>query len=474
MSVNQILSILWRRLWLVLIGLVATIVGATAVLLVVPPRYEAQATASVDLGRADPVTGAETSAMSSKTLIGTFSALIESNRIATDVVKRLNLASDPQFAQQYLTSGVSGQLGINEWIAQSLAKGVDAKNIDGTNIIAVTYKSSSPIQAALIANTFLASFEDAVVDMKVASAQQTSSWLEPQLEKLHADLDASRAKLIAFQNQNKLLAPAAGGTDNDASPLASTGSDLSSAKAQLLALQSQLSVIDSGQGASTQTTTLLDSPVLANLKASLASVNSDLGRARADLGSNNPKVQALLASQRSLQDQIGVEIPNIRRNAVAKIKALQDQIATLESNYSDQYGKMISVQAQRDQLASMQRDVSFRQDQLDTSQKSAASARMQGQLSFSNVTTLDNATPPAKPTFPKVPLILALAIGAGLALGVIFALIAEALDRRIRGVADLQFATDLPLLGTIAKTNTKGARKDKGKGFTLSMPAAPR
>lgn len=472
MSVNQILSILWRRLWLVLIGLVATIVGATAVLLIVPPRYEARATASVDFGRADPVTGAETNAMAGRALLGTFTSLIESDRIATDVAKRLNLASDPQFAQSYIESGVSGQIGINEWIAQQLVKGVDARNIDGTTIIAITYKSSSPIQAALIANTFLAAFEDAVIDMKVAAAQQTASWLEPQLEKLRSDLDGSRAKLIAFQNDKRLLAPSAGGTDNDISPLTATGSDLSGAKAQLLGLQSQIAVIDSGQGASTQQTTLLDSPVLANLKSSLSTVNADLGRARTDLGSNNPKVQALLASQKSLQDQINAEIGNIRRTATAKIKALQDQIATLQANYSDQYGKMIAVQAQRDQLASLQRDVVFRQDQLDTAQKSAAAARMQGQLSFSNVSTLDSATPPSSPTFPKVPLILALAVGAGLALGVIFALIAEALDRRIRVPADLQFATDLPVLGTIAKSKVKGSRQDKAKGFSLSLPAA--
>ena len=470
MSVNHVLSIIWRRLWLVLVGFVATIAGAAIVVLVVPPRYEAKATASVDFGRADPVTGAETNAMAGRTLLGTLTSLIESSRIATDVSRRLNLASDPQFTQDYIASGVSGQIGINEWIAQQLNKQVDARNLDGTNIISITYRSSSPIQAALIANTFLASFEDAVIDMKVTGAQQTASWFEPQLEKLRTDLEASRSKLIAFQNENKLLAPSAGGADSDISPLVATGSDLSGVKAQLLTLQSQLSAIDSGQGA--QQTSLLDSQVLSTLKGSLSTVNSDLGRARTELGSNNPKVQSLLASQKSLQDQIGVELQNIRRTGAAKIKALQDQIATLETNYSDQYGKMIAVQARRDQLASLQREVSFRQDQFDTAQKSAAAARMQGQLSFSNVTTLDNATPPSSPSFPKIPLVTALAIGAGLALGIIFALIAEALDRRIRGVSDLQFATDLPLLGTISRTRMRGSRKNKSKGFSLPVPAA--
>jgi polysaccharide biosynthesis transport protein len=473
MSVNQVLSILWRRLWLVLVGLIATITGAAVVLAVVPPRYEAIATASVDFGRADPVTGEATAANAARTLMGSLLALIESQRISTDVVRRLNLTSDPQYTQEYLQSGVSGQLGLTEWLANTISKNVDAKMTEGTTVISIIYKSSSPIQAALLANTYLAAFEDAVVEMKVSAAQQTSGWLEPQLEKLRASLEDSRAKLVQFQQSARLLAPTQGSGDSDASPLMATTGDLASAKAQLLSLQSQLAAIDSGKAANAQAS-LLDSPILANLKASLASVNSDLGRARSDLGSNNPKVQALVASQRSLQEQIAAELITARNTANAKIKALQDQIATLQTTYSDQYGKMISVQAQRDELSTLQRDVAFRQEQLDSASRTAAAAKLQGQLSFSNVTTLDNATPPTAPAFPKIPLVAALALGAGLGLGIIFALIAEALDRRVRVTADLNYATDVPLLGVIAKSRIKGTKRIRDKGFSLSLPAAQR
>jgi uncharacterized protein involved in exopolysaccharide biosynthesis len=472
MSINQIVSILWRRIWLLALGLIATVVGATAVVLLVPPRYEAAATASVDFGQADPVTGASPTAAATRGALGNLVALIESQRVALDVVKRLNLAGDPTLTRDYLSSGVSGQLGINEWVANTISKNVDAKPVEGTNVLSISYRSASPIQSALIANTYLASFEDMALELKVAAAQQTATWFEPQMEKLRADLEAARAKLVQYQKTTKLLAPMAGGGDSDMNPLLSTGTDLATAKGQLVALQSQVSAIDSGQGSSQSS--LVDSPVLGSLKTSLASVGAELGRARTDLGANNPKVLALLASQKSLQDQINVEISTIRRTSLARIKALKDQIATLEANYSDQYGKMISVQGQRDELASIQREVAFRQEQLDNASKSAAAARLQSQLSFSNIATLDNANPPSAPTFPKIPLIAALALGAGLALGVIFALIAEALDRRIRVVSDLDYATASPLLGVIVKARGKSLSKPKPKGFSLSFPAAQR
>lgn len=470
MSLKHVLSILWRRLWLVLTGLIATLVGAAVVVTVVPPRYEATASASIDIGRSDPVTGAANVVNGGRGVVGGLISLIQSQRIAAEVVRRLNLAADPTFTQDYLSSGVSGQIGITEWIAQTISKSLDARSNDAGNVITITYRGPSAVQAALLANSFLSAFEDTVVELKVAAAQQTSTWLEPQLDKLRASLEESRQKLLQFQQTAKLLAPTQGGTDNDASPLAATSGDLASSKAQLLALQTQLSALDSGQANSQ--TSLLDTPALSQLKTSLASTISDLGRARSTLGSNNPKVQALLASQRSLQDQIAAELITARATATAKIKALQEQIAALQSTYSDQYGKLISVQGQRDQLASLQREYAFRQEQLDSASRAAASAKMQGDLSFSNVTTLDNATPPQSAAFPKIPLVAGLSVGAGLALGVIFALIAEALDRRIRVTDDLGFATDAPLLGVIAKSKIKSARRSRDKGFSISLPAA--
>ena len=44
---------------------------------------------------------------------------------------------------------------------------------------------------------------------------------------------------------------------------------------------------------------------------------------------------------------------------------------------------------------------------------------------------------------------MAVAIGAGLSLGLILALLAEALDRRIRYVGDLELAVAAPVLGIL-------------------------
>ena len=55
MSVSQILVILLRRAWIVMLALLTTVIVAGGVLLFVPGRYDAVATASIDPGNIDPI-----------------------------------------------------------------------------------------------------------------------------------------------------------------------------------------------------------------------------------------------------------------------------------------------------------------------------------------------------------------------------------------------------------------------------------
>jgi uncharacterized protein involved in exopolysaccharide biosynthesis len=192
-----------------------------------------------------------------------------------------------------------------------------------------------------------------------------------------------------------------------------------------------------------------DNTAVAGLKSQLNTVNADIGRLRSEVGANNPRLMALVAARKSLESQLETEIANSRKQMATRVTALKGQIESLEKQRSAETQKMIDVQGQRAQLASLKQDVEFREQQLFGAAKSASASRLQGQLSLSNISPLDAATPPVTPAFPKPFLVWAAGIGAGLALGVIFALLAEAFDRRVRVVSDLEFAGHAAVLGTL-------------------------
>src|SRR5271168_1536870 len=456
MPLQQVLYILWRRLWIVVLAFASTLAGAVAVLIVVPARYDAVATASIDPGQADPVSG---ELIGGTTMVGIMQgnlvALATSSQVALEVVKRLNLASNAETIAGYDQSGSAGIVDIDQWVASGLLIHEDAKFGIGSNVLSITYKSSSPSQSALIANSFMSAFVDAAIAAKGAAAQQAAQWFAPQIDKLRAELTAAHEKLAHFQAESNLLSPT--GSDSENEQLLAVTNELDQAKAELVSLKSQLAGSPEAAAESNDAQSI-DLSTLTTLRANLAAVNAEIGKLQVEVGSGNPKLVERLSTRKSLLDQIETHIAEYKSKLQSRVTAQQGKISALEMARADQMRRMIQVQGKRDELASLTREVAFSQDEVDRVAKAAVQARLQSQLSFSNISLIDKASPPTSVSFPKPILVAIGGVGLGLALGLILALLAEALDRRVRHASDLGFVASASVLGELARTSRTARR----------------
>ena len=323
MSPSQVLLILWRRLWVVALTFASTLVGAGGVVMLVPPRYDAVATASIDPGAGDPITGQMVGGSLVNILQGNLTALARSQRVALDVVKRLNIAANPESVALYQASGAAGRVEMDAWLAAELDRNVDAKFAAGANVLSITYRSNSPVEGALLANSFMSAFIDAAVEMKTASAQQTAQWFAPQMDKLRADLASARDNLAQFERASNLLAPNASG-DSDNSQLMAAANELSTARAELAALESRRKSRAEGDiaeaPASANEATDTDVQVLVSLKNRVTEVTTDIGKLQAELGANNPKLTAQVAALASLRQQVRDQTALIAGKLAARIE----------------------------------------------------------------------------------------------------------------------------------------------------------
>ena len=447
MSVSQVLVILLRRGWIVALAFLTTTVVAGGVLLFVPSRYDAIATASIDPGNIDPIS--ETSEVAGSSMImlmqGNMISLVTSDRVALDVVRRLNLTASPLVQESFRESTSFGRESVEDWMASILLKNVDPKFNLGTNVLSIKYKSDDPNQSALIANAFLAATIDGSVAMKAAAADQTARWFAPQLEDLRKELELARTALATFQAKANMVAPTAGG-DSETSQYMAISAELSTATALLTAMQSRLA---SGSTELSNDPSDPDLQVLAGLKERLLTTEAGIEAAKGILGANNPKMVADQANLASIRRQLTEATDKMRQHLKERIATTQSQIASLEAEQAQAQKKLIEVQGQRDRMGELQHDVGFRVEQLNARERAAEQAKLQSKLTFSDITVLDKATPPIDPAFPKPIIVIPVGIAAGLALGLLLALLAEATDRRVRFPPDLEFAAPAPFLGNL-------------------------
>ena len=466
MSISQVLVILLRRGWIVVLALLSAMLVVGGVLLFVPGRYEAVATASIDPGNTDPISEQSGGGGMIGLMQGNILSLVTSQRVAVDVVKRLNLTANPQVQESFRTSPSFGRESIDEWMAAGLAASVSPAFNLGTNVLAIKYKSSDPNQAALLANAFLASTIDGSVAMKAADADQTARWFAPQIAELRKELEASRQTLEDFQTQTSMVAPGEGG-DSETSQYMAINSQLVTAKAQLNTLQSRLS---SGSTDLSNDPSDPDLQIVAGLKEKLLTSQVSVEAAKGSVGANNPKMIAEQASAASVRKQLADATDKMRQHLKERIANTQDQIASLKSELTQAQKTLISVQAQRDHLNQLQHDVAFRADVLNARERALEQAKLESKLTFSNMTVLDKAVPPLAPAFPKPFVVIPVGLVAGLAVGLLLAILAEATDRRVRFPIDLEHAASAPFLGSLEAVPTRKRASPSWVGPTQSRP----
>jgi len=465
-SISQVLVILLRRGWIVVLALLSAMLVVGGVLLFVPGRYEAVATASIDPGNTDPISEQSGGGGMIGLMQGNILSLVTSQRVAVDVVKRLNLTANPQVQESFRTSPSFGRESIDEWMAAGLAASVSPAFNLGTNVLAIKYKSSDPNQAALLANAFLASTIDGSVAMKAADADQTARWFAPQIAELRKELEASRQTLEDFQTQTSMVAPGEGG-DSETSQYMAINSQLVTAKAQLNTLQSRLS---SGSTDLSNDPSDPDLQIVAGLKEKLLTSQVSVEAAKGSVGANNPKMIAEQASAASVRKQLADATDKMRQHLKERIANTQDQIASLKSELTQAQKTLISVQAQRDHLNQLQHDVAFRADVLNARERALEQAKLESKLTFSNMTVLDKAVPPLAPAFPKPFVVIPVGLVAGLAVGLLLAILAEATDRRVRFPIDLEHAASAPFLGSLEAVPTRKRASPSWVGPTQSRP----
>jgi uncharacterized protein involved in exopolysaccharide biosynthesis len=404
MSLTQFLRILWARKLLILGTALFCLAGGLTAIMIVPPRWKAQADVYLNLIKPDPVTG-EVLGMAARSYVATQVKLISDYTVAGLAVDKLGWLSDPTFIQQYQRRSQSNNIDFRRWLAQIVSSQTDAGIPDGSNIMAITYTGSNPEAAKAIVNAVREAYLDVTVSFKRGDANKNADWFAQQAVQLKNELIAAQTAMANFERENDIV-------------MQDDRTDIDSARLTALATQA-----DGAAGGG-------------SLEAQVAGVDAQIRQAQETLGPNHPQLQSLRAQRASLA-------------------SLMSQGATRSSGSSSSSrvaAAKAAVMGNRDKLARMrilQSDVALRQEQYNKAIGREAEFRQQAGIVDAGVTALGAAYVPQTPSYPNKPLIVGGSLGLGLAFGILIALLTELLDRRVRSPEDLTAALGLPVLAVI-------------------------
>ncbi|MBU2581873.1 MAG: polysaccharide biosynthesis tyrosine autokinase [Alphaproteobacteria bacterium] len=485
-----------RRRWRIAAGItVAVTLIAAGVAYLLPDRYEASATLQLDPRKKNVanIEGVVSDLYVDTAAIESEAEVIASRNVLLKVIERLNLRNDPEFSTSGLFSppteadaqSLEPANGISEpaketaiprrdQFATAFARNLEVSRVRNTLLLEVTFTSSDPDKAALIANTIAEVYIAEQLAAKSDLSQTATNLLDGHLESLRKRVRDAEARVEAYKAEKNIFASE--GQILSEKELTRWMERTVEARNRTVEMRAQFEQAkklgDSGHSMDA-IQQVVSSLTVRGLKEKYAEVSRRKAELSTRYGERHPemlKVRAELDdAQRQLDTEISSLIANLENEYVEAVARERELLAGLEQKKREEAER----RAANVQLNELEREADtsrqIYQVLLSRYKQNAASQTLQ----LPDARIVEFADTPSQPAAPKRKQIVALAAAAGLTLGLALIL---ALEFATPGIGRPEEAEELLALEHISSLpQLDSASDDAGDPLraTRLMIAAP-
>ena len=451
-------DVLRRRRWtLIAVASVITALGVAGTLSL-PKQYQGVTLVQIDPSR-NPLahSGADTQAQLASEGIETEVEVMSSHDVARAVVQELGLLNDPEYTKALasLPAGTSTSEKI-DIVADALTSKLTIDREKLTYVISIKFSSKNPVKAARIANAFAATYLTTKVNSNIGTAEKQSAFYDTQLNQLANDAREADQKVAAFRAKSGLTGGVSVGntlslgtaTDQQIGPLAiqlaavqavAAEQRSKEVSARALVAQNRLDLVSSVRTDQT----------IINLQVQRASLVENLNDLESRYGDQHPDLI-------KVREQIAGVDNLIQQQAHRVVVGLKGDADAAEAQAASLRDKMMSLQDQQVhegeasvEALSLQRDADSKHAAYDRMAQAALDTRQAAQNSIAQAEVISTAQTPTAPSFPKIPLMVALSLILGVGAGIAVIATQEVLSAGLNSVDAVESELGIPLLAAI-------------------------
>ncbi len=452
---------------LVMIGALigAALALALVITLLQTPRYTASSSIQINnQGRAilknDDEDNSEEVANASDTerFLKTQTDVLKSRGLAQRVAQKLKLSSNPRFfaAQEAREPAAgTGETVVRDKVTTLLLNSLTVNLPRDSRIVKIGFESADPAMSADIANAYASEFIQANLKRKFDSSSYARDFVSGQLAEAKQRLEESERALNTYARSAGLINmrdPAAkegsqGSSSVTTSSLLQINTAANEAKAKRIAAEGRWKAINSGPLlAATEVT---QNAAMGSLLGQKATIESAYEEERSRHMDDYPTVKSKKQQLAAIERQIQLTANNIRNAVRAEYTAALDAERQLSGQVESLKGATLSEQDRNVRYGLLSREVDTNRQVYDGLLQRFKELNASAGITISNVSIIDTAEVPLKPTSPNMlkNMIIGLVVGIMVAAFAVF--LKDQFDDSIRLPEDIEYKLGMPLLGVV-------------------------
>jgi len=464
-----------RRRWLILAITAAFLVLGLLMTLFTTREYTATSTIEIARQQDRVVAVDEVKPESSfidQEFYQTQYSLLEAQSLAEAVANDLRLVEDDKFFEMYgakLRDGALFGKDRNARLtkaqreermreaAKILLDNVSISPTRGSRLVTIKFTSPDPAFSARVVNAWTKNFINQTLARRYEATSYARSFLENRLNQLRERLEASERAVVAYAERQQIInlpkgAPNAQGqvaeTSIVADDLIALNQSLAQATADRIAAASRSGSADASHEA-------LTNEAIGNMRSKRADIASQYAQLLAQFQPDYPPARALAAQLAQLDRSIAAEEARVRRSLGSDYVSASHREAQLRERVEKLKRQMLDQRRRSIQYNIYQREADTNRQLYDALLQRYKEIGVAGGVGNNNISIIDPAQAPDKPSSPRVALDLFLALLAGLAMGVAVAFLLDKIDEAVRDPAQISELIGLPLLGVVPITGSE-------------------
>lgn len=479
-NLKEYFSLVRKHRWMLLATSLSSAILATIWFLTRTPLYRADATIMIQ-PQAPQVLDttallAEQNQDSEHDYYKTQYEILTTRSLAARVIHDLDLEHTPLFSPN-LTPGVVGTLkrlihsGAKENnIRATEAYGVDAGTIDdyvgrltikpniGTRLVSVGFSTPDPILSARIANAHVEGYIRQEMEIHSQAGHDAEDFLEQKLTGIQDKVEKSEAALNAYRHNRGIVTELNQdpGTPEEGQPLLQRlnelNSELSKASGNRIKLETLHQLIQQGRYESLPD--VLSNPVIQDLKEESVKLSSEYASLSNRFNPGYHPLDDLKARLDDAQQKFRSESQGVAQGVETEYQSAVAYETMLTSEIDQVRSQAMALDDASLQYAVLEREVSANQNLYKQVLERMNELRVSSDVPTTNISLVDPASPPLRPTGLKLTMVLALSLSFGLFSGIGAVIFLEMLDDGFKTGDEIRRHLDLPSLGVIPVLTT--------------------
>ena len=441
--VSHYLWLIRRHRWRIVIFVAASVAATVIVSNRTTPVFEATATVDIDREVPTGIVGPEARRMGlndSDQFMATQISLIESDSVLRPVADQYKLRELEK------DSSDDARDSVRSHDAPVVLKQLKVARPPNTYLLQISYRSTDPLLASLVANAVAQSYLECTYDIRFRSSSSLTSFMERQLEELKAKMERSSAALAQFERELNVINPEEK-TSIISARLLQLNTEYTNAQSARVSKEALYGLSKDGSPDALQVST--QGAPLAKLAEQLNTAEQKFAEIKTHYGPAHPEYKKGESEVAEVQRQIQTTRENISARIKVDYQAAVDREQLLKSAVAQTKEEFDHLNARSFEYQSLKREAEADRKLYDELIQKIREAGINAGFQSSSIRIADRARPPLRPVFPRTRLngLLAFLLSSMLAVGI--AVATDALNVSVRDPEQISRSLNTEVLGSL-------------------------